>query len=311
MRQRTSRQGFTLVELLVVIAIIGILIGLLVPAVQSAREAARRAECANNMRQLNTAIFSYESTNNRYIGYADQAKADDGNDYIRPYFYVLAPLLERRDIFEHPAYTGYLADGLPVAPAVQAPPFIPVLTCPSNPEFEGVNVGAPIHFVLNCGTLDGYTGTSGLADGVYRYVPKASQTTLNSSSISDGISTTLSVSENIQARYWNDTSEVFVGFNWYPDFPSHPAPEELVINGNSDIIGPVANQDWHARPSSNHPGVVNVVFLDNHVQTLNERIDYHVYAQLMTIKGTAASVMSPGDTGAQVRNYLLTDDDYR
>lgn len=56
---RRLRTGFSLVELLVVCSVIGTLIALVMPAVQAAREAARRAQCANNLRQIGLAIANY------------------------------------------------------------------------------------------------------------------------------------------------------------------------------------------------------------------------------------------------------------
>lgn len=87
-----ARHGFTLVELLVVIAIVGALIGLLLPAVQAARGAARRAECANNMRQVGLAIHQYANTHRgQFPHFAHDHERSES------WIYSLAPWMENVD----------------------------------------------------------------------------------------------------------------------------------------------------------------------------------------------------------------------
>jgi prepilin-type N-terminal cleavage/methylation domain-containing protein len=57
---RTRRPGFTIVELCVTLAILGLLLALILPAVQSVRAAARLTECQNHLHQIGTALHQYE-----------------------------------------------------------------------------------------------------------------------------------------------------------------------------------------------------------------------------------------------------------
>jgi prepilin-type N-terminal cleavage/methylation domain-containing protein len=89
------RTAFTLVELLVVIAIIGILIALLLPAVQSARESARRAQCANNLRQIGIAVHNYHDVKK----WLPPVRISGGAGYAT-FFVLIMPYIEQENIQE-------------------------------------------------------------------------------------------------------------------------------------------------------------------------------------------------------------------
>lgn len=80
MNRFLKRLAFTLVELLVVISILGVLAALMFPMISKMREKARQAQCANNLKELSTAVSSYVGDNGgRYPWSTTHQYLDENN----------------------------------------------------------------------------------------------------------------------------------------------------------------------------------------------------------------------------------------
>jgi prepilin-type N-terminal cleavage/methylation domain-containing protein/prepilin-type processing-associated H-X9-DG protein len=303
-RLRNSR-GFTLIELLVVIAIIAVLIALLLPAVQAAREAARRAQCINNMKQIGLALHNYMGTTGAFpIGTIIDAANWPCQPSLRtPWDMHILPYLEQTTVanaFNYqlgiagPGWAGSNANMSIVATRVN------VFNCPSDqpqiflaawrPKYNyGANWGNTNMGQLNIGTA----GTKG-------YIPfLQSLFTVNKSrpisAITDGTSTTIMISEVIQAsdpsdqrcEWWNDVNCNFMTFYT----PNSTVPDQLsgwcVSNParNEPCVGTAPSYYFQSIGSrSRHPGGVNSLFGDGSVHFVKTSISYYTWQALGTIQ---------------------------
>jgi prepilin-type processing-associated H-X9-DG protein len=139
----------------------------------------------------------------------------------------------------------------------------------------------------------------------------------------DGQSTTVMITENIDATLWTSTSSIRIGFVWL-DIESNRRGQFGINSNKGDgpaVVPPGSPPFWEvvygeqefrfSRPSSNHPGVVNVAFCDAHVRTIGESIDYLVWAQLMTSWGARAtnSLTKAPPQHVQVHKHVLSEGD--
>jgi prepilin-type N-terminal cleavage/methylation domain-containing protein/prepilin-type processing-associated H-X9-DG protein len=237
------RNAFTLIELLVVIAIIAILIGLLLPAVQKIREAANRMKCSNNLKQIGLAVHNYHDTmgflpsagsaDGRPLSSGPWANSGEGTNWL----VHIMPYMEQGNIYNKLTFTG--DSGWTNVPSsatssavnnvtLVAGKVIPIYRCPSDARApllpNGSNVPGGIQvmrpsYVAIAGainnidgsgnfretrlTVNGWAPEFGLTAWGGIIVPGFSNVTF--SSISDGSSNTMMVSERAGQMYWVDT----------------------------------------------------------------------------------------------------------
>jgi prepilin-type N-terminal cleavage/methylation domain-containing protein/prepilin-type processing-associated H-X9-DG protein len=336
-----KRKAFTLVELLVVISIIGVLMSLLLPAVQAARESGRRTQCANNQKNLALGLLQYEGSLRRLPGYVNSLGPDDKR---ASWLLVIGPFIEQPQVYDQWSTVDHRAANLQPPHPQMASPNIELGICPSNPA-TGTQL-PPMAYVVNAGLMLPSNPTPAgredqrAEDGVFHnhYDPpqqtpanrpedvQKTITSMDYVGAFDGATNTLMLSENNQVlsylihydspsmtrtvptsnRPYNTmTEKQYVGFCWYlqPNSTLHT----INRNKNEDFTSTGMIDRNYARPSSNHPGGVNVAFCDGRVYFLSENIPYRVYRQLMTTKSEFATPTGIPD----IDNYrVLNDADY-
>ena len=269
---------------------IAMLVGLLTPAVIAARETARRAQCANNLKELGSALIQFDLAKQRFPGYANRVPGHNdasGNSIPVSWAVMILPNIQRKDIWDQ------YRDPNASPQAVE----IGMFACPSDHDKSQYQQS----YVANCGLQDNNLTSRTAncpdwpANGVFLNLPTTNGRHVTASRIADGTQHTILLSENIQAHQWDlDTNatasfEEQVGMIWHNDQPNLPdPPAEARINKGIEDATDISYE--HARPSSNHPGGVNVVFCSGHVQFLREDIDYDVYARLMSSDGKNSMV---------------------
>ena len=302
MKTAGTRTGFTIVELLVVITIIGMLMALLLPALSSGLEAARRAQCINNQNQLSKAVITYSTKKSFYPSPRSPASSVAGHF---TWAQKLMPNIGRTDIYD-------LISPLPNPSASTANTYIEIFNCPSD---VNPNLNSPwLSYVLNGGMIN--TSAAGLPDWPDNgsmsdlYVTGTQKTMKNDPAFvarHDGQSTTIMLTENVDANLYTDEDEYDLTVLW-----QNVATPAVRLNRNTlkfadlDDDGGMPTSDY-ARPSSKHPGGFVTTFCGGNVRFLSEDIEYRVYALLMTSNGSGAKV--PGTSTLIDQGLLLNEAD--
>jgi prepilin-type processing-associated H-X9-DG protein/prepilin-type N-terminal cleavage/methylation domain-containing protein len=304
------RKAFTLIEILVVIFIVGLLIALVLPAVQYARENARRIVCVNNLKQYGIGLNQYVLDYNRF------PPGVSGNTQFS-FHVLLMPFMEQKNAYDQINFNN-ISIIESFANSTVGRSKISTLQCPSDPIaalFISGDLISP--------NKTNYVGNIGderiivHPNGIFGDKPIGPQ------SATDGLSGTVAVSEmlvsskNVEHRLrtvyspsvklWGGTNdfELFTsrcrnlifftpnfGMNkgeiWmfgqrYQTLYNHVMPpNQPSCNFVYSTISSIASS---VTTTSLHPGGVNALFADGHVQFVKQTIQANIWRAIGTRNG--------------------------
>lgn len=310
-----DHRGFTLIELLVVVGIVALLVGILLPAVQAAREAARRAQCVNNLRQIGVAMHAYCAVHKMFppsdlptgrgsFGLVYSSNSMSGQTYLLPY-------LEQVPLFAavNMSFANIESPEVPVRENATARNVrLAVFLCPSDGGPEVLN-----NYRWNRGRYRRVGGLGGY-DGPFSFMVLPTV-----AAITDGLSRTAFASERMggsflsDALVWNrdvkspkesitfDTDQQYIplclsaqpsvwvtvsGAYWYysgcllTNYNHNGTPNDRRPSCSIDVLRDTICA--LSPPRSFHPGCVNVLLGDGHVESVADSIDPNVWIALGT-----------------------------
>jgi prepilin-type N-terminal cleavage/methylation domain-containing protein/prepilin-type processing-associated H-X9-DG protein len=303
---RRTHRGFTLVELLVVIAIIGILVALLLPAVQAAREAARRSQCENNLKQMGLAVQTHVDALKRF-----PMGRNRYDQYAVSWAYYLLPYMEESAIYS--AYINADRDDDTANSQTMRTP-VATYACPSrrsaaaDRNFDN-NDAPPLPTALHCGSLGDYAANAGwdcmtgmktttdTTGAVYvlfgNYDPTKAGPIFSASRIAirnvmDGLSKTLAIGERYLPPVPANTPQGMEDYSQGDTaFISGDQPR-TVFAGTQNGMADGPNDPNFTSPGefgSAHTGIVQFLYLDGHVEAIENTIDKTDLMALSTIAG--------------------------
>jgi len=310
-KRKQTKTGFTLVELLVVIAIIGILIALLLPAVQAAREAARRMQCTNNIKQIGLGMHNHATALNRLpscgLGWDDAFSGWRGMSAL----VQLLPYLENQTVTAQVDFDKRIWDQM-TAWENQ----MPVFCCPSDNAMGRLSwhTVSRSNLAVCVGTGGSFKNAPGNRNFEYVAPPNRSGMDLETdgafylevgrslNDFSDGLSMTAFASELLAGRV--DTGSVYDTDHrgrWVMPFEGGAAYAHRTTPNSSEpdvmtyccvsspdmpcvIQGGLEDEYFAAR--SRHPGGVNVLFGDGHVEFYENAVDLELWQALATVQGS-------------------------
>jgi prepilin-type N-terminal cleavage/methylation domain-containing protein/prepilin-type processing-associated H-X9-DG protein len=247
-------QGFTLAEILVAIGILSLLLTLLLPAVQAARAATRAAQCRNNLKQIGLALNTFHAAKNAFPPGSDLLSQTE-----HAWSSYLLPFLEQSTLADQIDYRQPWNVGRNGQVAEQE---LPVFSCPAalalfpgKQDYGGIMGTSLLPLVIGAGPRDAF------GCGVLILTNPAQPRPVRSSTITDGLSTTLAVGEAVD-RVDDESARWACGRNCF-------AQNEPWINADQ-------GDSLH----SHHANGAHGLFADGHVKLLTDEIQQRVLGAL-------------------------------
>jgi prepilin-type processing-associated H-X9-DG protein len=338
-----SRRGMGRIDVIVLIAVGVLLCSIVGPGLfQKRRGPAKLMTCMNNLRQVGLANIAFASNKDGVLPSLStdieitNAAGQTGTIPMSWQMQIL-PALDAtavlKNIKKNAVVVSVEANHSRMEIAETERIWLPVFGCPNDADSDRTPGG--LSYVANAGFMSRslYHGDpKGLhrvgqmswdgnnvcdeskdvavsaATGVFWHTHPSFKPSLDFIATGDGMSTTLMLTENLQAGLWHDTDTAKIGFGLPINdshgqilfgtetfFESVESPLNTQFSGGT--LTSSTPQDWRInaglkaktgtqpRPSSNHQGGVNVMFCDGSVRFLNEKIDPHVYVRLLTPNG--------------------------